>query len=48
VILEAQFSYTPDNSFARAAEQSVTAARALYGNAAAAKVRQAFEVRKIL
>jgi Zn-dependent metalloprotease len=48
VILEAQFSYTPNNSFARAAERTVTAARALYGNAAAAKVRQAFEARKIL
>jgi Zn-dependent metalloprotease len=48
VILEAQFSYTPNNSFARAAERTVTAARALYGTAAAAKVRQAFEARKIL
>lgn len=48
VILEAQFSYTPANSFARAAERTVTAARALYGNAAAAAVRAAFEARKIL
>ena len=48
VILEAQFSYTPDNSFAQAATQTVIAARALYGDAAAAKVQAAFVARKIL
>ena len=48
VILEAQFAFTPDNSFAQAADQTVAAAQGLYGAAAAAKVRQAFVARGIL
>ena len=47
-ILEAQFAFTPDNSFAQAADQTVAAAQGLYGAAAAAKVRQAFVARGIL
>lgn len=48
IILEAQFSYTPNNSFAQAARKTVAAARSLYGQGAASTVRQAFVARKIL
>ncbi len=48
IILEAQFSYTPDNSFAQAATTTVAAAKALYGQAAANSVTKAFTARKIL
>lgn len=48
IILEAQFSYTPDNSFAQAATTTVAAAKALYGQAVANKVHKAFADRMIL
>ena len=48
LILEAQFSYRPDTSFAQAATVTVTTARELYGQAAANTVKKAFVARKIL
>jgi Zn-dependent metalloprotease len=48
VILESQFQYAPDTSFAAAAAQVVSVARALYGNGAALKCRAAFTKRGIL
>ncbi|MEU4602059.1 M4 family metallopeptidase [Kribbella sp. NPDC023972] len=48
IILEGTFFYAPDTSFADAARVTVQAARLLYGKAAAAKVTQAFQARKIL
>lgn len=48
IILNAQFGFAPDTSFAAAAEVTVTTARQMYGEAAAATVRQAFVDRKIL
>ena len=48
VILEAQFFYDPDTSFAAAAQDTVQAARLLYGKAAANQVTKAFQDRKIL
>ena len=47
-ILESQFSYTPGTTFAQAANKVVAAAKALYGQATATTVRQAFVARKIL
>ncbi|MFF0345260.1 M4 family metallopeptidase [Kribbella sp. NPDC004875] len=48
LILEATFFYDPDTSFAGAAQDTVQAARLLYGKAAAAQVTKAFQDRKIL
>jgi Zn-dependent metalloprotease len=48
VVLESQFTYTPNTTFAAAANKVVATARTLYGAADAAKVRQAFVARKIL
>jgi hypothetical protein len=48
VILESQFSFTPDVSMPAAAQLTVTTARALYGAKAAAKTRTAFQQRGIL
>jgi Zn-dependent metalloprotease len=48
VILESQFSFTPDVSMPAAAQLTVTTARALYGARAAAKTRTAFQQRGIL
>jgi Zn-dependent metalloprotease len=48
VILESQFSYTPDTSFADAAKQVVATAQELYGYPTARVCRQAFQARKIL
>jgi len=48
LILEATFFYDPDTSFAAAAQDTVQAARLLYGNAAAQTVTDAFKARKIL
>jgi Zn-dependent metalloprotease len=45
VILEAQFSFAPDTTFAAAARQTVATARALYGNAAANACTAAFHAR---
>lgn len=47
-ILEAQFQMTPKEKFVGAANTIVSTAQALYGAAAAAKVRQAFVNRGIL
>jgi Zn-dependent metalloprotease len=48
VILEAQFCFAPDTTMPAAATQTVRTARALYGPAAANKVRAAFHARGIL
>ncbi|HEU4946199.1 MAG TPA: M4 family metallopeptidase [Kribbella sp.] len=48
VILESTFLYAPDTSFADAARATVQTARQLYGKAAADRVTQAFQARKIL
>ncbi len=48
IILEAQFSYRPNTSFAQAATVTVNTARALYGNGAANTVKAAFVARHIL
>ncbi|TCC51154.1 bacillolysin [Kribbella capetownensis] len=48
VILEATFFYDPDTSFKAAAQDTVQAARLLYGKAAALQVTDAFKARKIL
>jgi hypothetical protein len=48
IILEAQFSFSPDTSFADAALDTVAAAQTLYGAGAATRVRRAFEGRGIL
>jgi hypothetical protein len=48
IILEAQFTFTPETSFRDAALDTVAAAKALYGKAAEQKVRKAFQDRGIL
>ena len=48
IILEAQFQFAPDTSMPAAAQATVDAAQSLYGNAAANKVRAAFQARGIL
>lgn len=48
IILEAQFSYAPNTSFAAAAQKTVDAAQALYGTREANAVRTAFHDRGIL
>jgi Zn-dependent metalloprotease len=48
IILESQFSFRPNTSFAQAATVTVSTARALYGSGAASKVKAAFVARKIL
>ena len=48
LILKATFFYDPDTSFAAAAQDTVQAARLLYGKAAAQTVTDAFKARKIL
>jgi len=48
IILEAQFFFEPDTSFADAAGDTVFAAELLYGSAVAVQVRSAFEDRAIL
>jgi Zn-dependent metalloprotease len=48
VIIESQFGYSPDTTFAEAARHVVSTARVMYGTAAAAQVRQAFRDRRIL
>jgi Zn-dependent metalloprotease len=48
LVLEAQFSYTPDTTMAAAARVTVNTARALFGNADAATVRAAFHARGII
>jgi Zn-dependent metalloprotease len=48
IILESQFSFRPNTSFAQAATVTVDTARSLYGNGAASKVKAAFVARDIL
>ena len=48
LILEAQFSYSPGNSFKQAATTTVATAKRLYGQATANKVKAAFAARDIL
>jgi Zn-dependent metalloprotease len=48
VVLESQFSYAPDTSFAAAATEVVAAAKKLYGASAASAATKAFRARKIL
>ncbi|GIF18217.1 Zn-dependent metalloprotease [Actinoplanes tereljensis] len=45
VILEAQFNFTAGTTFAAAANATVSAAQSLYGSAAAASVKAAFQAR---
>ena len=47
-ILEAQFTYAPNTTFAAAATKTVAAVRSLYGQAAASQARAAFVARTIL
>ena len=48
IILEAQFSFAPDTSFADAALATVAAAEQVAGHGAAIKVEKAFQDRGIL
>jgi len=45
IIIEGQFSYTPDVTFAGAANATTAAAQTLYGAAAANACRAAFQAR---
>lgn len=47
IIIEAQFAFAIDTSFADAAHATVAAAQRLYGNSAANAVRNAFAARGI-
>ena len=47
-IVEAQFDFAPNTTFAAAAQHTVQTARVMYGADAAAAVKQAFVIRKIL
>jgi zinc metalloprotease ZmpB len=48
IIVNAQFGFAPDTSFAAAARQTVSTARSMYGPSQAAVVQKAFEDRGIL
>jgi Zn-dependent metalloprotease len=48
LIIESQFGISPSTTFAAAARHTVQTAQVMYGDAAAATVRQAFVDRKIL
>ncbi|MFG2039045.1 M36 family metallopeptidase [Dactylosporangium sp. NPDC048998] len=48
LIVEAQFAFTPDTTFAAAAQATVDAAQRLYGSAAARATRSAFTARGLL
>ena len=48
IIIDAQFGFAPDTSFAAAANTTVATAQRMYGNSAAKVVRQAFVDRHIL
>jgi Zn-dependent metalloprotease len=48
IILEAQFNFSPDTTFAAAAKQVVATAKQLYGAKAAKVCTKAFKARKIL
>jgi hypothetical protein len=47
-VLQAQFAFAADTSFADAAHATVAAAEAIAGHGAAGKVQKAFEDRGIL
>ncbi|MGW4895199.1 M4 family metallopeptidase [Kitasatospora sp. NPDC004240] len=47
IIINAQFSFKPDTGFSDAARTTVATAQAMYGDQAAASVRQAFAARQI-
>jgi hypothetical protein len=48
IIINAQFGFAPDTSFAAAAQKTVATAQSMYGSQAAKAVRAAFEARGIL
>jgi Zn-dependent metalloprotease len=48
IILEATFNFSPGTSFAAAAQEIVSTAKALYGRSAARACKQAFKARHIL
>lgn len=48
IIVNAQFGFAPDTSFAAAARHTVTTAQSMYGATQAAVVQQAFADRGIL
>jgi Zn-dependent metalloprotease len=48
LVLEAQFSYSPNTSMAQAAQVTVDTAKKLYGRSAANTVRAAFHAREII
>jgi Zn-dependent metalloprotease len=48
IIINAQFGFAPDTSFAAAATKTVQTARSMYGAKAAAAVTKAFQDRHIL
>ncbi len=48
IIIEAQFNYAPNTTMPAAAQDTVDAAKKLYGKAVAAKTKQAFQDRGIL
>lgn len=48
IIINAQFAFAPNTSFAAAAQATVSAAQGMYGKSAAATVKQAFVLRGIL
>jgi hypothetical protein len=48
IIINAQFAFAPDTSFAAAATTTVATAQQMYGSAAASAVRSAFQARHIL
>jgi Zn-dependent metalloprotease len=45
IIIEGQFSYTPDVTFAGASNATIAAAQRLFGASAAAACRAAFQAR---
>ena len=47
IIINAQFDFAPDTSFADAADATVATAQEMYGSTAATKVRKAFTDRGI-
>ncbi|MGZ4633222.1 MAG: M4 family metallopeptidase [Actinomycetes bacterium] len=48
IIINAQFGFAPDTSFAAAARTTVATAQSMYGTSAAKAVQKAFAARGIL
>jgi Zn-dependent metalloprotease len=48
VIIDAQFDFAPDTSFAAAANATIAKAQTMYGSSAASTVRAAFHARGII